>query len=210
MPGSVTIDEYRALLNANRIDRSKIKEIDVAWDFKALLDGKVDGLIDYEEIAPAELIAQGRKIAVLRFADFGVRIYSLNLIVNEMAWMEPSRQSIARKIAEAVQEGYQLVRDNPAGAAKIFGKRFPDLAPRYVELSMQIVARQLAVPIGSQTRSAGTASPSSTNCNTNESRYSSGRWRAEAAAAIRTTAWPLAAAFCIAGRHLSVPMTPAR
>jgi ABC-type nitrate/sulfonate/bicarbonate transport system substrate-binding protein len=149
VPGSVTIDEYCALLAANRIDRSKIKEAVVEWDSKALLDGKVDALIDYEEIAPAELIAQGRKIAVLRFADFGVRISSLNLIVNEMAWMEPDRQSMARKIAEAVQEGYQLVRDNPAEAALIFGRRFPDLSPRYVEVSIQIVARQLAVPIGS-------------------------------------------------------------
>jgi len=152
VPGSVTIDEYRALLAANRIDRSRIKELAVDWDAKALLEGKVDALIDYEEIEPAELIAQGRKITVLRFADFGVRIYSMNLIVNEMAWMEPDRQSIARKIAEAVQEGYQLVRDRPADAAEIFGKRFPDLAPRYVEVSMQIVARQLGVPIGSQTR----------------------------------------------------------
>jgi ABC-type nitrate/sulfonate/bicarbonate transport system substrate-binding protein len=152
VPGSVTIDEYRALLAANHIDRSKIKEVMVDWDSKALLDRKVDALIDYEEIAPAELIAQGRKIAVLRFADFGVRVYSLNLIVNETAWMEPDRQSMARKISEAVQEGCQLVRDSPADAAQIFGKRFPDLAPRYVELSMLIVARQLAVPIGSQTR----------------------------------------------------------
>ena len=152
VPGSVTIDEYRALLAANRIDRSKIKQIEVGWDSKALLDGKVDALIDYEEIAPSELLAQGRKIAVLRFADFGVRMYSLNLIVNEMAWMEPARQATARKIAEAVQEGYQLVRDKPGDAAAIFGKIFPDLAPRYIEVSMQIVARQLAVPIGSQTR----------------------------------------------------------
>jgi len=85
---------------------------------------------------------------VLRFADFGVRIYSLNLIVNEMSWMEPARQAMARKIAEAVQEGYQLVRDRPGDAAAIFGKLFPDLAPRYIEVSLQIVARQLAVPIG--------------------------------------------------------------
>jgi ABC-type nitrate/sulfonate/bicarbonate transport system substrate-binding protein len=152
VPGSVTIDEYRGLLAANRIDRSKIKEVTVDWDARPLLDNKVDALIDYEEIAPAELIAQGRKIAVLRFADYGVRIYSLDLIVNEMAWLEPERQAIARKIAEAVQEGYQLVRDKPADAAAMFGRMFPDLAPRYVEISMQIVARQLAVPIGSQTR----------------------------------------------------------
>jgi len=63
VPGSVTVDEFRALLAANRIDRSKIKEVAVEWDSKALLDGKVDALIDYEEIAPAELIAEGRKIA---------------------------------------------------------------------------------------------------------------------------------------------------
>jgi ABC-type nitrate/sulfonate/bicarbonate transport system substrate-binding protein len=152
VPGSVTIDEYRALLVANRIDRSKVKEVEVDWNSKALIDGKVDALIDYEEIAPAELIAQGRKIAVLRFADYGVRFYSLNLIVNEMAWMEPERQTIARKIVEAVQEGYQLVRDRPADAATMFAKMFPNLSPRYLDVAMPIVARQLALPIGSQTR----------------------------------------------------------
>src|SRR5260370_22032886 len=102
-------------------------------------------------MTPAELQAEGRKTAGLRFADFGLRLYSLNLIVNELAWISPDRQAIARKIAEAVQEGYQLVRDKPAEAATIFGKLFPDLAPRYVEVSMPIVARQLALPIGSQT-----------------------------------------------------------
>ena len=152
VPGSVTIDEYRALLVANRIDRSRVKEIEVDWSSKALLDGKVDALIDYEEIAPAELIAEGRKIAVLRFADYGVRFYSLNLIVNEMAWMEPERQTIARKIAEAVQEGYQLVRDRPADAATMFARMFPNLSQRYLDVAMPIVARQLALPIGSQTR----------------------------------------------------------
>ena len=152
VPGSVTIDEYRALLAANRIDRTKIREVAVDWDAKPLLDGKVDALIDYEEIAPAELISQGRKIAVLRLADYGVRTYSLNLIVNEMAWMEPERQAVARRIAAAVQEGYQLVRDKPADAAALFGKAVPGFAPRYLEVSLPIVARQLAPPIGNQTR----------------------------------------------------------
>jgi hypothetical protein len=89
---------------------------------------------------------------VLRLADFGVRLHSLNLIVNEMAWMEPERQAIARKVADTVREGYQLVRAKPGDAAPLFGKIFPDFAPRYVQVSLQIVARQLAVPIGSQTR----------------------------------------------------------
>jgi ABC-type nitrate/sulfonate/bicarbonate transport system substrate-binding protein len=151
VPGSTTVDEYRALLNANRIDRSRIKEVEVDWNSKWLLDNQVDALLDYEEIAPAELLSQGKRIAVMRLADFGVRIYSLNLVVNEMAWTT-QRQQAARQVAEAVQEGYQFVRDRPAEAAAIFARQFPSLAPRYVELSTQTVARQLAPPIGSQTR----------------------------------------------------------
>jgi ABC-type nitrate/sulfonate/bicarbonate transport system substrate-binding protein len=153
VPGSTTVDEYRALLLANRIDRSRIKEIEVDWNPKALLDRKVDALLDYEEIAPAELQSQGKRIAVMRIADFGVRVYSLNLLVNETAWTaSPQRKQTAQLVEEAVQEGYQFVRDRPAEAAVIFGKLFPDLSPRYVELSMQIVSRQLALPIGNQTR----------------------------------------------------------
>ncbi len=85
MPGSVTVDEYRALLVANRIDRAKVKKIEVDWNGNALLDRRVD-----EEIAPAELQAQGRRIAVLHFAEFGLRLDNLNLIVNELAWMSPA------------------------------------------------------------------------------------------------------------------------
>lgn len=153
VPGSTTVDEYRALLVANRIDRSKIRESEVDWSARALLDRKVDALLDYEEITPAELQSQGKRIAVMRLADFGVRIYSLNLVVNEMAWTSsPQRKQTAQLIEEAVQEGYQFVRDKPGEAAAIFGRLFPDFSPRYVEISMQIVSRQLALPIGNQTR----------------------------------------------------------
>ncbi|MFI5000005.1 MAG: ABC transporter substrate-binding protein [Reyranellales bacterium] len=150
--GSITVDEYRGLLIANKLIRSKIKEVEVDWNAKALLDHEVDALIDYEELTPAELAAEGHRIAIMRFSDFGVRMYSLNLIVSEKAWNSPAQQETARKIADALQEGYQFVRDKPAEAAAIFSKVFPDISPRYVELGTAIVARQLALPIGSQTR----------------------------------------------------------
>jgi ABC-type nitrate/sulfonate/bicarbonate transport system substrate-binding protein len=150
--GSTTVDEYRAMLAANRIDRNRVTEVTVDWQASPLLDRKVDALLDYEELAPAELQADGKRIAVMRLADFGLRTYSLNLIVNEMAWLSEARQKTARQIAEAVQEGYQFVRDKPGESAAMFGKLFPDFSPRYLELAMQIVARQLSPPIGSQTR----------------------------------------------------------
>jgi ABC-type nitrate/sulfonate/bicarbonate transport system substrate-binding protein len=153
VPGSVTIDEYRALLVANRLDRARITEVEVDWSAKALLDGKVDALIDYEEITPAELIASGQKISIMRLADFGVRLYSLNLIVNDDAWAAPGRRAVARKIAEALQEGFGVVRDRPREAATIFKRLFPDIAPRYVDQSMITVGRELGtLQIGLQTR----------------------------------------------------------
>lgn len=153
VPGSVTVDEYRALLIANRIDRKRITEVEVDWSAKALLDGKVDAMVDYEEIAPAELIASGQKISIMRFADFGVRLYSLNLTVNDTAWAAPGRRAVARQVAEALQESFGMVRDKPREAAEIFKKLFPDTAPRYVEQSMVTVGRQLGtLQIGLQTR----------------------------------------------------------
>lgn len=153
VPGSVTIDEYRALLVANRLDRSRITEVEVDWSAKALIERKVDALVDYEEITPAELMAQGTKITIMRLADFGVRLYSLNLIVNDEAWANPARRAIARKIVEAMREGYGVVRDHPRDAAAIFKRLFPDFSAPYVDVSMVTVARQLGtLQIGLQSR----------------------------------------------------------
>jgi ABC-type nitrate/sulfonate/bicarbonate transport system substrate-binding protein len=153
VPGSITNEELRALLAANKLDRSKIKESTVEWNAYALVEKKVDALIDYEEMSPAELIAEGRRITLIRLSDFGVKAYSLNLIVNEAAWNDPEKRAIAQRIVEAVQEGYNSVKERPADAATHFSNLFPRLAPRFVDRSMVTVAQQLSgPPTGVQTR----------------------------------------------------------
>ncbi|WP_422000554.1 ABC transporter substrate-binding protein [Reyranella sp.] len=153
VPGSITNEELRALITVNKLDPDKIREIPVNWDAYTLIDKKVDALIDYEEMAPAELVAEGRRITMLRLADFGVRVYSLNLIVNDAAWADPARRVIAQKVVEAVQEGYNSVKERAGDAALRFSTLFPRLAPRYVDRSMVTVAQQLSgPPTGEQTR----------------------------------------------------------
>jgi ABC-type nitrate/sulfonate/bicarbonate transport system substrate-binding protein len=153
VPGSITNEEFRALVGLNRLDRDKIQQVAVDWDPWALLEKRVDAMIDYEEMTPAELLAEGRRIIVMRLSDFGVRSYSLNLIVNDEAWASPEKRAIARKIADAVQEGYSLVNERPADAASHFSRLYPRLAPRYVDRSMVSVASQLSpTPVGGQTR----------------------------------------------------------
>ena len=153
VPGSITNEELRALITANKLEADKIRTISVDWDAYDLVDKKVDALIDYDEMAPSELIAEGRRITMIRLADFGVRAYSLNLIVNTTAWADPTRREIARKIEDAVQEGYNMVKERPGDAALHFSRMFPRLAPRYVDRSMVTVAQQLSPPpTGQQTR----------------------------------------------------------
>ncbi len=153
VPGSITNEEFRAMIAANRLDRGKINEVTVNWDNYALIDKQVDALIDYDEMAPSEMVAEGRRITMIRLSDFGVRAYSLNLIVNEQAWADPARRAIARKVAEAVQEGYNSVKERPFDAAVSFSNMFPRLPPRYVDRAMVTVAQQLSgPPTGIQTR----------------------------------------------------------
>ena len=153
VPGSITVEEVRAMFIANRLDIAKLRQSTVDWDATALIDKKVDALVDYEEMAPSEMIAEGRRITMIRLADFGVRAYSLNLIVNDAAWADPARRAIAEKIVEAVQEGYNMVKERPGDAASHFSNMFPRLAPRYVDRSMVTVAQQLSgPPTGIQTR----------------------------------------------------------
>jgi ABC-type nitrate/sulfonate/bicarbonate transport system substrate-binding protein len=151
--GSITNEEFRAMIELNHLDGRKINRVTVDWDPWALLEKKVDALIDYQEMTPAELLAEGRSILLLRLSDFGVRTYSLNLIVNDEAWAQPQKQAIARKIMDAVQEGYTFVREHPGDAAGRFSTLFPRLAPNYVDRAMAIVSQQLGTPpLGSQTR----------------------------------------------------------
>lgn len=153
VPGSITNEEFRAMLTANKLERDKIKEMTVSWNAYDLVDKKVDALIDYDEMAPSELIAEGRRITMIRLSDFGVKAYSLNLIVNDAAWADPAKREIARKVEEAVQEGYNMVRERPGDAAMHFSRLFPRLAPRYVDRSMATVSQQLSgPPTGQQTR----------------------------------------------------------
>ena len=148
--GSITYDEYRGLLAANDIDRGRITEVATGFDAAPLLSRQVDGLLDYQELTPTELKADGHALVLMRLADFGLKAYSLNLIVNDAALER--EQAAIRAITEATIEGYELLRKNPAEAAALFSRVFPARNKAYVLESMTIVARLLGEPVGRQTR----------------------------------------------------------
>ncbi len=150
-PGSITVEEYRGLLAANRIDRSKIMEVRVGMDVAPLLSKQVDGLINYEEMSPVELRIRGHDIVLLRLRDYGINAYSLNLITNDES-LKGETKTI-RDIVEATTKGSEFVQDNPDEAAKVFSKLFPQRDSRYVRESIKVVIDLLGNrPVGQQTR----------------------------------------------------------
>lgn len=147
--GSVTVDEYRGMMAASGIDTAQVTQIGVGWDVAPLLTNKVDGLMNYAELTPVELRLQGKKIETMRLADFGMKAYSLNIIVNKTRLVSDS--ATIRKVVEAVEEGYQFVREHPDSAARLFNHRFPERDSSFVRESMKIVAATLGTgKIGSQ------------------------------------------------------------
>jgi ABC-type nitrate/sulfonate/bicarbonate transport system substrate-binding protein len=149
--GSISVDEYRGIITANHIDRSKIHEVGVGFDAAPLLSKKVDGLMNYEELTPVELRLQGFQIEVMRFADYGLNAYSLNLIVNDDSLRENG--DIVRAIVDASSEGYAFLRQDPKTASAIFVHLFPERNPNYIQQSINTVARLLGTgPVGAQTR----------------------------------------------------------
>ncbi len=148
--GSVTVDEYRGLLAANGVDRSMIQEVHVGWDVAPLLTKQVDGLMNYEELTPVELRLQGHNVVIMRFADYGLKAYSLNLIANKHGLA--SNPDTIRRIVVAVTRGYQFVKSNPEESAQIFSRLYPEKNKEYVRDSMKIVAKSLGnLPVGNQT-----------------------------------------------------------
>ena len=153
VPGSVTVEEFRALVAVQNLDPARIATVSVDPTAAPLFDGQVDALIDYEENLPSALRADGRQISVLRLADAGVQLYSFNIIAREAAWTSPDKRSIATRVAEAVQEAYSRLQYTPAAAIAAFAPLYPDFSRAYLSQAMAVIVRQLGrQPLGQQTR----------------------------------------------------------
>jgi NitT/TauT family transport system substrate-binding protein len=153
VPGSVTADEYHGFVVAQQLDRRRITEVVVDWTSAPLYDGRVDALIDYTEMLPAELQATGKDIELMRLADYGVKVYSLNMVVKEQAWQQADRRATALRLLEAVLEAYGQMQRAPSEVMAVFRQLFPSFDRRYVSQATSEIVRHLGPPpLGRQTR----------------------------------------------------------
>lgn len=150
IPGGGTTNEYRALCEANGIDRAKVTEVTVDWSATPLLNGDVDALIFFEDTVPVQLAVQGKNPVLMRFRDFGVDLYALNIIANDSI-IQKDPEGV-KKLTQAIARGYEVVRSHPDEASDVFLKAYPERDPAFVRASMKVVATMLGGKIGEQSR----------------------------------------------------------
>jgi len=124
---STKYQQFKAFSKINNLDSTKITEvpIEAASEIPALLEGKVDVLLDYVYESDAELAAKGHEINKILFEDYGVHIYSSALITNENLLNE--KPELIKKFVKATMKGWDYAIKHPEEAIDIFSKNHPEL-----------------------------------------------------------------------------------
>lgn len=139
--GSVTKDEFWAMIRANDVSPSSFDTVGVGFDATTLLSGQLDGLLNYAELTPVELSVRGDSVVTMPLRDYGVSSYGLNIIVNDRYLEE--HPDVVRGVVTGATRGYAFLRSNPDSAAALFIRRFPERDPAFVRASIRVVAENL-------------------------------------------------------------------
>jgi ABC-type nitrate/sulfonate/bicarbonate transport system substrate-binding protein len=121
----IKYQEYRALLTKLNINAETIKEIGMAGSDPApLLAGQVDALLGYTQDQPVQVELRGRKVNRIPLPDYGVNLYSTNLIVNE-AFMK-GQPDVVRRFVRASIRGWNHAITHPEEAVSIYHAGHPE------------------------------------------------------------------------------------
>ncbi len=103
--------EYLAILHAAGVDRAKISEVEVGFDPRILLAGRVDVLPVFAANEPHLLERLGARVIVTRPADFGIETLGLTYITTEdLLAREPD---LLQRFLKATMKAAAMVAENP-------------------------------------------------------------------------------------------------
>lgn len=121
----IKYQEYRALLAKLNIDPATIKEIGMAGSDPApLLAGQVDALLGYTQDQPVQVELRGRKVNRIALPEYGVDLYSTNIVVN--AEFMKSQPDVVRRFLRASIRGWTYAIAHPEEAVSIYHALRPE------------------------------------------------------------------------------------
>lgn len=121
----IKYQEYRAFLTNLHIDPAAIQEVGMAGsDPTPLLAGQVDALLGYTQDQPVQVELRGRKVNRISFSDYGVNLYSTNMVVNETFVKDHS--DVVRRFVRASIKGWDYAIAHPDEAVSIYHAGHPE------------------------------------------------------------------------------------
>lgn len=131
--GSSTYIEYKAMMAKQGIDRNQIREIGVGWEVQPLITGEIDALMGYTQNQPNLVRSTGKEVNQIFVEDWGINIYSSNIIVNEH--FLKANEDLVKRIVRASLRGWKYSLENQNEAIKIVLKAYPALDEKFVRAS---------------------------------------------------------------------------
>ena len=121
--------DYLAVLNANNVDRSKIREVRVGFDPRILTEGQIDILAVFKSNEPDQIRKLGFEVDLWDPADYGLPNMGLTYITRrDLADQEPDK---VERFLKATLKGLQYASDNRQEAVDIVMKYAPNEDPEH-------------------------------------------------------------------------------
>jgi NitT/TauT family transport system substrate-binding protein len=122
--------EFKALLKKLGIPESDIQLMGMSEASPApMLSGQVDAMLGYTEDQPVTVELRGQEVSRIALADYGIDLYSTNIIANE-AFAKAS-PDIVRRFLKASIRGWTEAIDDPDAAAAAYEARRPESNPAF-------------------------------------------------------------------------------
>jgi NitT/TauT family transport system substrate-binding protein len=116
---------FQALLKVNNVDKSKVQEVyfDPRGKMAAVMAGQVDAMGGYYTTQAGQMEAQtGKKVAYLRYADFGVNALSDGLLIHTKYLGE---RDLNCRVVRATSKAWTEAAKNPEEAARLLVEMYP-------------------------------------------------------------------------------------
>lgn len=144
---------YRALLEKEKVDRDKIREVPLTFDLSQITTNKVDAQIVYEINEPILLDQKGFSVDLLKPRDYGINVYADTLFTTED--LINKNPDLVRKFVRSSMSGWREAIINPELATDVVlaanNTLNRDHQLRFLQLSIPLI--QTDEKIGSSEKS---------------------------------------------------------
>lgn len=137
-PSESTAQMIPALLKQNDVDPAKVGVLNPATGAKnaMFLQHRADAIPVSLNVQPAQLEAQGAKLAMFRFSDFGVSLMNNGLVANR-GWLAANGDA-ARAFVRVTGEAFAFTQADPARAIDAIVRILPEQARNRAVLARQL------------------------------------------------------------------------